>query len=53
MKKIDKSYLQKKINKLNKKINRSESKDEGNKVWWRKIKLNKLKNKLVHLNYNV
>ena len=46
MKKIDKSYLQKKINKLNKKIHRAESQEEENKVWWRKIKLNKLKDKL-------
>ena len=53
MKKIDKSYLQKKINKLNKKIHRAESQDEENKVLWRKVKLNKLKNKLIHLNYNV
>ena len=48
MKKIDKSYLQKKINKLNKKIHRAESQEEENKVWWRKIKLNKLKDKLHH-----
>ena len=53
MKKIDKSYLQKKINKLNKKIHRAESQGEENKVWWRKVKLNKLKNKLIHLSYNV
>ena len=50
MKKIDKSYLQKKINKLNKKIHRAESLEEENKVWWRKIKLNKLKDKLYHFN---
>lgn len=48
MKKINKSYLQKKINKLNKKIHRAESQEEENKVWWRKIKLNKLKEKLHH-----
>ena len=46
MKKIDKSYLQKKINKLNKKIHRSESQNENNKTWWRKLKLTKLKNKI-------
>ena len=33
MKKIDISYLQKKINKLNKKIHRAESQNEENKVW--------------------
>jgi hypothetical protein len=32
MKKIDKSYLQKKINKLNKKIHIAESQEEENKV---------------------
>ena len=48
MKKINKPYLQRKINRLNKKINRAESQDEQNKVWWRKIKLNKLKDKLNH-----
>ena len=53
MKEISKSYLSKKINKLNKKIHRAESQNEDNKVWWRKVKLNKLKNKLIHLNYNV
>ena len=47
MKKIDKSYLQKKINKLNKKIHRAESQDQQNKVWWRKMKINKLKEKLL------
>ena len=53
MKKIDKSYLQKKINKLNKKIHRAESQDEENKVWWRKVKLNKLKNIDMKELYNV
>ena len=43
MKKIDKSYFQKKINKLNKKIHRAETQQEENKVWWRKLKLYKLK----------
>ena len=52
MKKIDKSYLQKKINKLNKKIHRAESQEEENKVWWRKIKLNKLKDKLFGIECN-
>ena len=42
MKEIDKSYLIKKINKLNKKIHRSESQENDNKTWWRKMKLKKL-----------
>ena len=46
MKKMDKSYIQKKINKLNKKIHRSESQNEENKTWWRKMKLTKLKDRL-------
>ena len=46
MKKTGKSYIQKKINKLNKKIHRSESQNEENKTWWRKLKLTKLKDKL-------
>ena len=46
MKEISKSYLSKKINKLNKKIHRAESQNDDNKVWWRKMKLEKLKNKL-------
>ena len=46
MKKVDKSYLKKKINKLNKKIHRSESQNQENKNWWRKIKISKLKEKL-------
>ena len=45
MKNIDKSYLSKKINKLNKKIHRAEEQGDGNKVFWRKMKLNKLKDK--------
>ena len=36
----------KKINQLNKKIHRAEEQGNENKVWWRKIKLNKLKYKL-------
>ena len=48
MKKMEKSYIQKKINKLNKKIHRSESQNEENKTWWRKIKLTKLKDRLNH-----
>ena len=46
MKKTDPSYLKKKINKLNKKIHRAEDQGSENKVWWRKIKLDKLKYKL-------
>lgn len=46
MKEISKSYLSRKINKLNKKIHRAEDQNEENKVWWRKMKLEKLKNKL-------
>ena len=49
MKEIDKSYLIKKINKLNKKIHRSESQENDNKTWWRKMKLKKLTKKLKHL----
>tara|TARA_B100000902_G_C27302337_1_gene913543 strand:- start:618 stop:782 length:165 start_codon:yes stop_codon:yes gene_type:complete len=49
MKKIDKSYIGKKINKLNKKIHRAEEQGDENKVWWRKIKLDKLKNRLKKL----
>jgi len=43
---MDKSYLKKKINKLNKKIHRAESHNEDNKAWWRKLKLDKLKERL-------
>ena len=50
MKNIDKSYLQKKINKLNKKIHRAESQNQENKTWWRKLKLTKLKQRLTHKN---
>ena len=50
MKEMGKSYIQKKINKLNKKIHRAESQIEHNKAWWRKLKLSKLKDKLNHSN---
>ena len=43
---MSKSYLSKKINKLNKKIHRAEEQNDENKVWCRKMKLEKLKNKL-------
>jgi len=46
MKKIDEAYLSKKINKLNKKVHRATNQGNENKVWWRKMKLEKLKNKL-------
>ena len=46
MKKTSISYLSKKINKLNKKIHRAEDQNEENKVWWRKMKLEKLTHKL-------
>tara|TARA_B100001564_G_C20296751_1_gene515059 strand:+ start:275 stop:436 length:162 start_codon:yes stop_codon:yes gene_type:complete len=49
MKKIDEAYLSKKINKLNKKIHRANNQGNENKVWWRKMKLNKLKLKLKKL----
>ena len=49
MKKIDKSYIGKKINKLNKKIHRAEEQGDENKVWWRKMKLDKLKHRLKKL----
>ena len=49
MKKIDGAYLSKKINKLNKKIHRATNQDDANKVWWRKMKLSKLKLKLKKL----
>ena len=51
MKKMDKSYLKRKINKLNKKIHRAETQNEDKKTWWRKLKLNKLKDRLNHINY--
>ena len=46
MKQISKSYLSRKINKLNKKIHRAEDQSDENKIWWRKMKLEKLKYKL-------
>ena len=46
MKNIDVAYLSKKINKLNKKINRAKKQGNENKVWWRKIKFDKLTNRL-------
>ena len=46
MKKIDKTYLKKKINKMNKKIHRAEVQGDENKTWWRKLKLKKLKLKI-------
>ena len=46
MKQVDKSYLSKKINKLNKKIHRAEKQGDENKVFWRKMKLEKLQDKL-------
>ena len=46
MKNIDKAYLSKKINKLNKKIHRAEGQGDENKIFWRKMKLAKLKDKL-------
>jgi hypothetical protein len=46
MKEITKPYLKKKINQLNKKIHRAEAQEDGNRVWWRKMKLEKLKEKL-------
>lgn len=49
MKKVDRSYLKKKINKLNKKIHRSEDQNEENKTWWRKLKITKLKRKIIHI----
>lgn len=50
MKKINAPYLKKKINQLNKKIHRAEEQCNENKIWWRKIKLEKLKNKLKEIN---
>mgnify|MGYP001292133878 FL=1 len=49
MKKIDALYLKKKINQLNKKIHRAERQGDENKVWWRKMKLGKLKEKLLKI----
>ena len=49
MKKIDAFYLKKKINQLNKKIHRAERQGDENKVWWRKMKLTKLKDRLLKI----
>ena len=46
MKNIDAAYLAKKINQLNKKIHRAKKQGNENKVWWRKMKFNKLISKL-------
>ena len=46
MKNIDLAYLSKKINQLNKKIHRAKKQGNENKVWWRKMKLDKLTSKL-------
>tara|TARA_B110000003_G_scaffold275133_1_gene316891 strand:+ start:1088 stop:1264 length:177 start_codon:yes stop_codon:yes gene_type:complete len=46
MKNIDGAYLSKKINQLNKKINRAKKQGNENKVWWRKMKFDKLTSKL-------
>ena len=46
MKAITKQYLKRKINQLNKKIHRAEEQENENKIWWRKMKLEKLKDKL-------
>ena len=49
MKKINATYLGKKINQLNKKIHRAEEQGDQNKVWWRKMKLDKLKDRLKNI----
>ena len=49
MKRVDPSQLRKKINHLNKKIHRAEEQGDENKVWWRKMKLDKLTHKLKKL----
>tara|TARA_B100000579_G_scaffold341986_1_gene293953 strand:- start:573 stop:725 length:153 start_codon:yes stop_codon:yes gene_type:complete len=49
MKIINSEYLKKKINQLNKKIHRAEVQGNDNKVWWRKMKLAKLKDRLKKL----
>ena len=43
---MDPGHLSKKISQLNKKIHRAEDQESDNKVWWRKMKLGKLKDKL-------
>ena len=49
MKIIDSTYLRKKIHQLNKKIHRAENQGNDNKVWWRKMKLAKLKARLKNI----
>jgi len=49
MKKIDASYQKKKIKQLNKKIHRAERQGDQNKIWWRKMKLEKLKERLIKI----
>ena len=49
MKNIDVAYLSKKINQLNKKIHRAKKQGNENKVWWRKMKFDKLITKLKGL----
>ena len=49
MKNPDPSQLKRKINQLNKKIHRAEEQGDENKVWWRKMKLDKLKHRLSKL----
>tara|TARA_B100001059_G_C17750005_1_gene536598 strand:- start:217 stop:372 length:156 start_codon:yes stop_codon:yes gene_type:complete len=51
VKKINESYLKKKINKLNKKIHRAEEQGDDNKKWWRKMKIKKLRDKLSSFKY--
>ena len=53
MKKIDSTYLKKKINKLNKKIHRAERQGDQNKIWWRKMKLGKLKDRLLKMSAEI
>tara|TARA_B100001250_G_scaffold413267_1_gene446857 strand:+ start:5655 stop:5816 length:162 start_codon:yes stop_codon:yes gene_type:complete len=49
MKTINSAYLRKKTHQLNKKTHRAEMKGNDNKVWWRKMKLAKLKERLKKL----
>ena len=49
MKNDDISRIGKKINQLNKKIHRAEKQGDHNKVWWRTMKLSKLKEKLSNI----
>ena len=50
MKEISKSYLSKKLISLIKKFIEQKSQNDDNKVWWRKMKLEKLKYKLNKIN---